>query len=502
MKRRIVVAALAAVVFLAMNGQAWAYTHNFTIWVEFADGRTQNVSQDLLEDPVSGDSQLPNYCVNFRYRYNSTWYTLTMAIANDDGYASKSISLAYVPDRADAIIKLEDCNASDTHRWIVTDVDDTVPDQVLAAYITTPPPSGSTYNWDFSTIYYATSGDKQVRAEVHATTDHFYDTVITTTSLLQTRWGIAGSSGTEQMRFRVDPYWNTRIGCGEMDCDVYEPFAAHQKTDCRDNDRTSHELGHSVMCALHKGTDQAPGFLPFGVGVYCWPIAGSCTEQEAGQYPTEWGRAAYVEGFADFVATAARWAYNTTNTPAFRGYNMEGVDNPSGDRMCESYNNKYMFRHSKNFARYLWDLYDDHNDISAYNLKSGIGGYSDSNYIQIFTIFNEMASFHTATSGTPNRYQDNGCDEREDQTSSGYHFDQPNPRDEWWHLDDYLVSNGYTSLADWSTKMYYMNCLRVWWNDAVNGTFRWYGPGRSPFCLVDANCPGGQTCNASTGFCQ
>ncbi len=483
---------LLAVLLLGVWQQsALAVTNYVSMIVKFNDGRVQNAPDDLLDDPVNGLTRLKHAKVTFYCEYAHIVYTHS-TVTDDNGLATVQFDSAYAPDFCYARVQLLDGNNPAQPRWLVTDDLSVIADHRITNADDDPSIWGSNYLWDIGTYTYAGGvGEGSKRAGLFHTADHFYHTVVEPTPLLMNRYGLPRNyvnpdeGGTGILYLRLDSSYNGNPNhfCGLASCSESGNEDVKIKEDCDEqNDRHAHELGHIVMCLALKDPNGYPGFMPSGTS---WGTSWNIIS-------TGWGSRAFSEGWANFVALVARWPKNHSN-PVYRpGVNPYYEEEPPSGDMCYEAGSsiqEFMFRHEHNVTRYLWDLYDTHADTSGFNKKlSGDSDYVDNKNIQFFTLVNEMASMRYETAGDL-RYENRGVDEREDQLSSGPYLDQPNIRDLWYELDQFFASIGYGDYRTWSTKMYYMNCMRVWEDDPT-GAFGWIQTGHCPDCRDDADCSG------------
>ncbi len=486
---------LLAVLLLGVWQQsalAFNYTNNIGITVKFNDTRFQNAPDDLLDDPVNGLTPLKHAKIQFEC--DGEIYAHTTS-TNDNGYAFHSFeTYGGRPDWCYAIIELRDRNDPAHPRWLVTDdTEQEWGDYRVTPVFSTPTCGDGLCIWNLGTYTYAGgAGESSERAGLFHTADHFYHTVVEPTPLLMDRYGLPrnyvnpdeGGIGILYLRLDSSYEGDKDHHCGLAACSESGNEDVKIKPTCqKENDRAFHELGHITMCLALKDSNGYPGFMPSGTGGGTrWDILS-----------TGWGSRAFSEGWANFVALVARWPKNHSN-PVYRpGVNPYYEEEPPSGDMCYEAGSsiqEFMFRHEHNITRYLWDLYDTHADTSGFNRKlSGDPNYVDNKNIQFFTLVNEMASMRYETAGDL-RYENRGVDERESQLSSGSSLDQPNIRDLWYELDQFFASIGYGDHRTWSTKMYYMNCMRVWEDDST-GAFGWIQTGHCPDCRNPADCPAG-----------
>ncbi len=487
---------LLALLLLATATPAIASKINhISVQVKFSDVRFQNhAMDDLMPEPdANGYSWLPHAKVILRcFVMGDDWYVLETG-TDSTGSASGEIETPSMPAYCGSTVYLEDGNSTSLHRWLVTDDSSSDPDMESAYTYNYTQDLNGDYYWSLGQVVYASGGgESQSRAGLHATADMYYQNVVTESTLLLDRYGKDQSDpdpnkcGIGELKLRMDSSYT--YACGNASCS--ENSAIKIKEGCASqNDRHAHELGHVSQHLLHKGTDGYPGFLP--------EAAGSNFQLLYPNYASErWGTREITEGWANFMAVVARWPQNASD-PQYRPGNGFYIEKFPANSECFGSGTIWkMFRHEYNFTRYLWDLYDDHQDSSSFNKQdAGDPNWTDTYSLSIAEIINELEDFWV---GANNRYYNHGCDEREDGSSSGLGYDQPNPRDYWWQMDAYLDGISQAK-EDWNLDMYYMNCLHVW-EAPSNGDYRWLDTGRSRECSVDSDCAPGWHCN-SANYC-
>lgn len=464
------------VLFVIPSTNLFADTNDLDITIKFTEDRDMNSVLDNLQDPDgSGYSFLRSAEVVFECYDSPTLYKSTTS-TNDSGYASATIVTPNEPGYCGVKVSLEDANEAN-YRWIVTDDSSSDADYATATPMTDPSYSiGGYHVWSFPTKIYGSSDEHQDRANVFDTADNFYHNVILNSDVLDNRWGKnlnlltnPSSGGNGPVDIRVDSSYTA--SCGK----VYVSGEIRIKASCINNDRHSHEMGHFSMYVSFRNDDMynTPVFKPDGSGLYTFP------ERAGGPY--EWGTVSFSEGWAVFLATVARWPYDAL-APVYRQSTWPIEQQDDGECWDTDVNEPLAFRHRRNVSSYFWDLYDDHTDTSDYNLVDPLDSdYSDDDNVTLDTIIDILDSFPY---GSTTRYEDNGCDEHEDETSEGSNKDQPNPRDFKTLLSNELSTQDE---IDWAQDMYYMNCMRVWENDAT-GSYKWGATGHSYECADDSDC--------------
>jgi hypothetical protein len=138
--------------------------------------------------------------------------------------------------------------------------------------------------------------------------------------------------------------------------------------------RMMHEAGHVVSYQLkpnHGGYSQ-----------YCWPNAtGSCTWSQGS---AEWGSAAFEEGFATMMADTTLWnpdavaptsCLSSGRCSVNVNTNIETTHYPYATNNCSLSATSPEARWPISVQRFLWDVYDSHNDCDGDTIQEGWDAY-------------------------------------------------------------------------------------------------------------------------------
>jgi hypothetical protein len=491
--RHFTLTAVFAMLFL-LPTLSYAYTNEYTVSFrveedEIVTTYPYHYDHERIADFVSGRiMQVPNYLAVFHRADNDD--EITRICATDSGVATATATTAY---NGQVYVRywLSDCNVSgaasdaDLRRWDVyrdTDGDENQGGtwaNIISSSIAGTPISGG-YLYDFGNRQPATFiGRTESVLQVY--TDHFRDIIIMNSSALYNHWGETCDDWDDCTgRLKIYSKHSGKLiaasDCGTCGGTPGQPSTHNVvvkvvRDHIEDQNQTPgepwnfqvllHELAHSAHYSLWKGVHRNPD--------YCYPNTGSGCNHAA-ETSLEWGRAAFQEGLAYFLAGVAQFYKDDCDATGYpltmyeRNIEFNETAGSISLNACQVPGSYYRFRNELNFARYLWDLYDSYSDCSNWNTLNHSGtSRCDNLEISFATILSRIASF---CSGTGNMCSD----ETYTYDGSTERIDQPNPRDLWQIF--------YINSTD-TLDIYYMNCLRDF-TETGSANKGWVETGRSP----------------------